>query len=139
MDSIDLSVVWSVSAILLGFQAVVLTCRAWRVAREIDMVSRGDLAWLTAADAVIAVSMLILVFGVFVLPIVVSVELDTVVHLFGLSLTRLGGYPFVLAGHYDLYHRVERFNGRPRFTFQEGVVLAVWEVIILGYLLWWWL
>jgi hypothetical protein len=136
MDSIDLSVVWSVSAILLGFQTVAFS---WRIAREIYMESRGESIWLTAADAVIAVSMLILIFGVFVLPIVAPVKLDTVVHLLGLSLIRFAGYPFVLAGHYDLYRRVERPDGRPRFTSQEGVVLAVWEVIILGYLLWWWL
>jgi hypothetical protein len=67
------------------------------------------------------------------------VEPGTALRLFGLSLVRFTGFPFVLAGHYDLYRRVGRPDGRPPFTVQESVVLAVWEVFILGYLLWWWL
>ena len=92
--------IWTVAAVLAGFQAAALR---WRINREITMEEECETTWLTLADGLVAVSFLVLVFGVFTGPIFGTVSIDLATRLFGLSLVIFSPSPFVLAGHYNLY------------------------------------
>src|SRR3712207_4958770 len=107
------------AGVLLGFQVASFT---WRVNREVD-VGEDDVTWLPVADMLNVASMLVVAIGIFVLPILTVANLEFVRLAFGLALVLFMGYPFTLAGHYDMYNIHE-----PRtwdyFPFQERVVAA---------------
>ncbi len=65
MEQINLSQLWTAAAVLAGFQ---FTALIWRISREVEMEASGEQTWLTLSDYVAAVSFLILVIGVFVIP-----------------------------------------------------------------------
>lgn len=118
------------AGVLLGFQ---ITSFTWRISREVD-VGKTDLTWLPPADMLNLASMLIVAIGVFVLPILNVANLKFMRLAFGLALLLFIGYPFALAGHYDMYNRK---TGRSMrfFPFQEKVVAACILLAIVAYLI----
>ncbi len=136
MESIALPQLWTVVAVLAGFQ---VTALYWRINRELVMEA-GGITWLTCADGFVGASFLVLVGGVFVAPMVSSVSTITVVKLFGLALVLFAPSVFVLAGHYNLYcawgKPRPRRRGRGRVTKQESVAVVVALVLLTAYITW---
>ncbi len=123
--NIQLSDVWVAAGVLLGFQ---ITSFAWRLSREVKVGESGDLTWLPPADLLNLASMLVTAIGVFALPILGLSTPDLMKDAFGLALLLFVGYPFALAGHYELYSRGTK-RSYLYFPRQERVVVAA--VVIL--------
>lgn len=123
MIDLSMSALWTVAAVVFGFQLAALS---WRITREIHMESQGQRTWLTVPDGIVMLSVLILVGGVFAAPILVDIKVGDAARLFGLSLTLFASAPVVLAGHYDLYRYQEKPKEcRNRVTPQEWCSLVV--------------
>ena len=139
MDSITLPQIWTVAAVLAGFQVTAFT---WRLNRELDM--QGETTWLTWADLLVAGSFLTLVCGVFAVPLFSpSTNTLTVAKLFGLALAIYAGSFFVLVGHYNLcgdwgvrYTWDGERCPRGRCTRQETATLTVVVALVLAYGVW---
>jgi hypothetical protein len=147
MASITLTQLWTVTAVLVGFQVASLS---WRINREVYMEAKGERTWVTWADGFVGASFLVLVGGVFAVPVVSAapvvdaVPTMTVVKLFGLALTLFTPSVFVLAGHYNLYCdwgvKYKRDGSkfpRGRVTNQEWVAVGVGLILPAAYMLWW--
>jgi hypothetical protein len=79
-------------------------------------------------------SMLVVAIGVFVLPILNVANLRFMKFAFGLALLLFIGYPFALAGHYDMYNRKTQ-RSMKYFPLQEKVVAACVLLAIVAYLI----
>lgn len=123
--------IWSAAGILIGFQVASFT---WRVSREVEVGKTGDLTWLPPADMLNLISMVTLMVGVFILPILNLADLNFAQHSFGLAVILFVGYPFALAGHYDLYNS-KTSRSYSYFPFQEKVVVLIIIILVVGYLL----
>jgi len=127
---IQLSDIWTAAGFLIGFQ---VTSFAWRVSREVKVGESNDLTWLPPADILNLISMLIASIGVFALPILGLADLNIVKYSLGLAVLMFVGYPFALAGHYDMYN-----NKTPRsylyFPFQERVVIIIVAILATAYI-----
>ena len=128
--NIELADIWTAAGVLIGFQ---VTSFVWRISREVEVGKQGDLTWLPPADILNLISMAVAMVGVFVLPILGLADLSFIRFSFGLAVLLFVGYPFALAGHYDMYN-----NKTPRsflyFPFQEKVVVAVIAILVTAYL-----
>ncbi len=124
---------WTVSAVVLGFQIAAL---AWRLKRELEMEEAGKPTWIPIPDAMVFLSMLILVGGVFLAPILGDIDANLTLRLFGLSLVILASTPVVLAGHYDLFRRKKGCRGW--VTTQEKWALTVPALFGSAYGIAWW-
>lgn len=118
------------AGVLLGFQ---ITSFTWRISREVD-VGKSDLTWLPIADMLNLASMLVVAVGVFVLPILNVANLRFMKLALGLALLLFIGYPFALAGHYDMYNG-KTVRSMKYFPFQEKVVAACILLAIVAYLI----
>jgi hypothetical protein len=128
--NIQLPDLWTAAGILLGFQ---VTSFAARVNREIAVGEKEDITWLPAADIMNLLSMLVLVVGIFILPVLGFASQEFMRYAFGLATLLFIGYPFALAGHYDMYNKKTRRSQR-YFPFQEKVVVTVIAVLAIAYL-----
>lgn len=117
------------AGVLLGFQ---ITSFTWRISREVN-IGESDPTWLPVADMLNLASMLVVVIGVFVLPILNVANLRFMKLAFGLALLLFIGYPFALAGHYDMYNR-KTTRSVKYFPFQEKVVAVCVLSAIVAYL-----
>lgn len=128
--NIQLMDIWTAAGVLLGFQA---TAFSFRVQREVDVSEkRDDLTWLPPADMVNLFSMLVLVIGVFVLPILGFVGQNFIKYSFGLAVLLFLGYPFALAGHYEMYNNAST-RSRDYFPREEKVIVAIICVLAIAY------
>ena len=92
---LTLSQLWTAAAVLAGFQ---VSAFIWRINREVAVEVEGWPTWLTLPDGIAAASFLMVVVGVFALPLSGSVaSTDTVAKLLGLAVIMFATYPFVLA------------------------------------------
>ena len=131
--SLSIADLWTAAGVLLGFQLAALL---WRLNRELYMREKRcpERTWIPDSDIVMAASMLIIVVGVFILPILDFISVQNAARLLGLSAIFLAGYPFALAGHYNLYRDVK--GPRDRRTGQELIALigvgaaAVFYVVV---------
>lgn len=123
------------AGVLLGFQ---ITAFTWRISREVKVSESPspDLTWLPVADMFNLASMLTTVFAVFLLPIFNLISINSIKHAFGLALLFFIGFPFTLAGHYELYNWNTPRSMKP-FPFQEKLVSVLVCLMILGYLAFW--
>jgi hypothetical protein len=71
--------------------------------------------------------------GVFVLPALSLITVGTAVKALGFSVLLLTGYPFALAGHYDMFRPGPR--SMAYFPWQERVVMVVLVIAATAYLL----
>jgi hypothetical protein len=99
--TIDLGSLWAAAGVLLGLQLAAFTLR---VSREIAVGGTGDSTWLPLADGVNVVSLVVTSFGVFVAPVLHLGGSGLPTMAFGLGVLLLAGYPFALAGHYDMFN-----------------------------------
>jgi hypothetical protein len=120
MDELKLTDVWTPSGLILGFQVILFS---WRLAREASVGDEGDIPWLTPADYLNLLGMLVLAFGVYLLPMTKAVSPRTAAVFCGLGVLLFVGYVFSLAAHYQLFNR-----SKPRqfvwFPAQERVVVS---------------
>ena len=134
-DNLTIFHLWTVAAVLLGFQMAAL---AWRLNREVYMEERVGITWLTLADYMVYFSILMLVGGVFVAPIFGGVPFPWAVWLLGLSLVIFAATPPVIAGHYNLYPykpRTRKPRHRNRTTAQEKRAFCIVSVVVVVYFL----
>jgi hypothetical protein len=126
---VDLGALWGAGGVLAGLQITAFTLR---ITREITVGREGDITWLPLADVLNLLSLLVTMLGVFVAPIVDLGGAAFPMKAFGASVILLAGYPFALAGHYDMYNfRTTRTMAYcPR---QERVVLVVVAAVLVGY------
>jgi len=131
---INLSDIWTVAGFLIGLQFAAFT---WRVSREIAVAERGDINWLPPADIMNLIAMVITFLGVFVLPIV-GIENPNIPRLaLVLSIVLFAGYPFALAGHYDLYTKGPRsYAYATKHEKIAVLVTIVVAIMLLGLSLW---
>lgn len=135
MSVLGLEAVWTVTAVLLGFQTVAFS---WRIQREIQMAERKEPTGLALGDYIILISITVGVVGVFIAPILGWLSVAGVVRLFGLSTLLFASSLFVLAGHYNLYGKWNNSKKRPQVTRQELIALglvALPVIVYTGYIL----
>ena len=91
------------------------------------------ITWLPLADLLNVLSLLGIMLGVFIAPILGLGGTAVPTKAFGLSALLLAGYPFALAGHYDMFNpRTSRTMAYcPR---QEQIVLSTVVVAVVVYL-----
>lgn len=126
--SIELTDIWTAAGVLIGFQ---VTSFVWRVSREVEVGKKGDLTWLPPSDILNLISMAVAMVGVFVLPILGLADLSFMRFSFGLLFV---GYPFALAGHYDMYNN-KTSRSMVYFPLQEKVVVAIITILVIAYLM----
>lgn len=127
MVSMEVSELWTVAAVLAGFQ---VSAFIWRINRELTMEKEGEITWLTWAERFLTISFLLLVCGVFLVPLLSSITPNTVAKLLGTAIVVSAVYPFVLAGHYNLYGSWGKEIPRCNVTKQERAVARVSIVLI---------
>jgi hypothetical protein len=124
---IQLADIWTAAGVLIGFQ---VTSFVWRVSREVEVGKKGYITWLPPADILNLLSMVVVVVGVFILPILDLADLNSIKLSFGLAVLLFISYPFALAGHYDMYN-----NKTPRtflyFPTQEKIVIAITTFLVI--------
>jgi len=126
---IDLSAIWSAAGFLIILQVGAF---AWRVGREITVGEKGEINWLPPADILNMVSMLIAFLGVFIFPLAGLDDENIPKISLGISIVLFAGYPFALAGHYELYTKGKR---KYRYTNRQEIIpIIVAEHIALAYL-----
>jgi hypothetical protein len=96
---------WTPTGLILGFQ---VTLFKWRLEREAEVGDKGDIPWLVPSDYISIAGMLILVFGVILLPLSGRISETTARMLFGLGILFFVGQALGLAGHYQLYNRSKK-------------------------------
>ena len=101
------------------------------------MEAKGEPTWLTLADYLVALSFLVLVFGVFAAPVFGAVTTDIAAKIFGIALILIMSSTFVLAGHDDLYCRWDKKRPRDKVTKQERTACGVSVVLVVIYVVWW--
>jgi hypothetical protein len=139
---IDISAIWTAAGIVVGFSVGAF---GFRLNREIGVRAAGEPYWLPRADFVLLLSLAIVLIGVFVLP-VLGAGNSFARYSLGWAFLLLAGYPFALAGHYDLLlgqvpERIRTKRERPQSegggypyrTAQETAVLVLLAVATLGY------
>jgi hypothetical protein len=131
MKSMEISDLWTPTGLILGFQ---MTLFSWRLKEERIVGREGDIPWLTPSDYMNILGMLILLFGIYLLPILGLIEIELAKVLFGLGLFLFVGQAIGTAGHYQLFNRT-----KPRifiwFPKQEKIALLLFSVISLIYLI----
>jgi hypothetical protein len=124
--NIELVDIWTAAGVLIGFQ---VTSFVWRVSREVDV----GITWLPPADILNLISMAVAMVGVFVFPILGLADLNFIRFSFGLAVLLFVGYPFALAGHYDMYNN-KTSRSYSYFPLQEKVVVAIITILVIAYL-----
>jgi hypothetical protein len=121
--------IWTPAIVLFGFQ---LTAFAWRMGREVAVADEGRDKWLPPADLLNMIAMSVNVIGVFIAPGSFGVSHIMAMKIFSVSLILSGAYPFVLAGHYELYSAGKR--SFDRFPKQEKIALVATTVALVAFL-----
>ena len=129
--TIPLEVMWIAAGVLFGFQ---VTSFAWRVNREITMASIDQPTWLPPADIMNLLSMVVLVVGVFIHPALGYESPEFRNYAFGLAMVLFVGYPFALAGHYELYIPNIRDQSL-YFPRQEKIVISIIALLAITYII----
>ncbi len=114
--NIEGSSLWSPAIILLGFQ---LTLLSMRIGREQKMGDAGRPVWIPLAEWLNLGSMMITVFLVIVPSLLGLSDVKFSRFCFAAAVALLGGYPFALSAHYDL------FKGNPATTASERLAVQV--------------
>jgi hypothetical protein len=133
-ESLDFGTVWTAAGVVVGFS---VTAFLYRIKREAEIRSGAPLGeglyWLPPADFALLGSLVVVLVGVFVLP-VLGAGLAFARYALGWAFLLLAGYPFALIGHYEILfgkvpektiqRRVAQ-GGFPWATEQEKGVLAI--------------
>ena len=126
--SLEFTQLWMAAGVLIGFQ---VSSFGWRISREAD-VDEAVSTWLPPADIVNLFSMMVTALGIFILPILGLINTEFSLLAFGFAMLLFVGYPFALAGHYDMFNKGPRsFDYFPR---QEKIVIAIIAIAAAAYL-----
>jgi hypothetical protein len=124
--------IWTAAGVLLGFQ---LTAFTWRLNRELEMGDRGERVWVPLADMLNLAAFVVVVGGVYVLPVLGVSDRALPRDALGLGVVMLAFYPFALLGHYELFKPPDDPDDqRPRCPGQEQIVLVVAALAVIAYL-----
>ena len=85
------------------------------------------------SDILNLISLVVLVGGVFVLPVLGFDDKRLLTYAFGLGMLLFVGYPFGLAGHYELYNKKQRTFRY--FPCQEKIAIAVITALAITYVI----
>jgi hypothetical protein len=121
--------IWIAAGVLLGVQVLFFNTR---INREIAVGEKGDITWLPPSDILNLLSMVVLIVGIFILPIF-GFDQSFPIYAFGLAMLLFMGCLFGLAGHYDMYTKTER--SYDFFPCQEKIVIAVIDVLAITYII----
>ena len=102
---IQLSTIWAAGAFLITLQLGAFT---WRISREISVAEKQDINWLPLADIINLIAIVTAFVGIYIFPIsgIKNIRIPQV--MLGLSIILFAGYPFILAGHYELFRKGKR-------------------------------
>ena len=126
---------WTVASVLAGFQ---LAAVGFRINRELRVEGKGGKTWLTLADYLVGLSLLVLVFGVFAANLFGTADDHLSGRLLGLSLVLFVGAGFVLVGHYNLYSEWRKEYPREKHRTPQEYVAFTFTLLMLGaYGVWW--
>lgn len=139
-DGLDFSTVWTAAGVVVGFS---VTAFMFRIGRESEVRTSGGRWWLPAADFVLILSLVVVLVGVFTLP-VLGASLTFARYALGWAFLLLARYPFALAGHYEILlgqvpeERWKLYKGPnavplPWLTRQEAHVLLIIGVLTFVY------
>jgi hypothetical protein len=123
-----LSTIWSAAGFLVGLQ---LGAFSWRVTREIAMEQRGEVTWLPLAEMLNLAAIVVVVVGVFLLPIGGYGSLHVPRICLGVSLILFVGHAFALVGHYELFTRGRSREPRPWLPRQELLAVGLTGFAVL--------
>jgi hypothetical protein len=129
---IQLSNIWIAAVVILGFQ---ISWFSWRVTRETKMRSEGASTWFPIADIINLLSMMLIAIGVFILPILGLIGLNIVKRIFVLAILLVVGYPFAMAGHYELFTLREARKHPDFFPSQEKLAVIIISILAIIYLI----
>lgn len=115
--------------------ALQLAALNWRLEREAAMSERGGTTWLPMAEWLNLAALVIVVFGVFVLPIGGFASARIPRALLGLSLILFVGHAFALIGHYELFTRGRTPEARGWLPRQEIVAIALTLLAAMAFLI----
>ncbi len=123
--------IWTTTGVIIGFQ---MTLFSWRLAEERKVGYAGDIPWLTPSDYMNIVGMLVLVLGVYLLPILDIIDLRLIKVFFGLGIFLFVGQAMGTAAHYQLFNRTKKreFIWFPK---QEKVVLALFAAFSFAFII----
>jgi hypothetical protein len=121
--------IWIAAGVLLGFQVASF---AARINREIAVGEQKDKTWLPPSDMLNLFSMVVLVVGVFLLPVLGFEGFMT--YAFGLAMLLFVGFAFGLAGHYDMYNK-NSVRSYHYFPYQEKIVIIIIAALAITYVI----
>lgn len=131
--AIDLASLWPAAGVLAGLQVTAFTLR---INREIAVGGRGDVTWLPVADVLNLLSLVAIMLGVFISPVLGIGGAAVPGKAFGLAVLLLVGYPFALAGHYEMFNprtsRTMTYFPRQEQIVVSAVVVAVVVYVVLA-------
>jgi hypothetical protein len=122
----NLTDLWTPTGILLGFQISLFT---WRIEREVKFRDEGKQYWLTPADFLGVVGMMVLVFGLFLLPLAGFIATSGAIDALALGVLLFAGQCLGICGHYRLFPAGKK-RGSNWFPLQEQIVVGL--VILLS-------
>lgn len=117
---IKLEHIWTASAFLIALQIGAFT---WRINREIKIGEKGGINWMPWADIINLLAVVVALLGVFILPLTGLKSFKIPKIALGLSIILFTGYPFALAGHYELFTKGKR--SMKYFPKQEGIAIII--------------
>ena len=140
----NFATVWTAAGVVVAFS---VNAFMFRIGREAQMRASGSRYWLPPADFALLGSLAVVLVGVFVLP-VLGASLAFARYALGWAFLLLAGYPFALAGHYEILRgqvpkkTLNRYtNGEdyPYAAEQEKLVLALLVILSVTYFLTIWM
>lgn len=140
--SLGFTAVWIAAGIVVGFTVTAFTFRInWESEIRTSAPPGERKYWLPPADFVLLAALVVVLIGVFVAP-VLGVGLTFARYALGFAFLLLAGYPFALAGHYDILlgevpkptmQKRAKEGDFPWVTGQEKAVLGVLAVASIAY------
>jgi hypothetical protein len=123
--------IWTPTGIILGFQ---MTLFSWRLSEEAKVGDAGDIPWLIPSDYVNILGMLVLVIGVYLLPIMNLVDIGFCKISFGFGAFLFIGQALGTAAHYQLFN-ISKKRVFVWFPKQEKIVLSCFTILSVIFLI----
>jgi hypothetical protein len=115
------SEVWSAAGVIVGLQGATI---AHRVHGRGESAGADEQTWLPPAELLSLLSMSVIIFGTFIVPVFLSASLRFARFAFGLGLLLFAGHVFALAGHYEMFNAATVRKGK-RFPLQEQIIVGI--------------
>lgn len=126
----ELKDLWIPGGLFLGFQ---VTLFKWRLEEKAGVGDRGDVPWLVPSDYVNLAGILVILFGVYLLPLSRQVNLRFATVALGLGALLFVGHVVGLAAHYQALFNSKRKREFALFPAGEKWVVAGTCVTCIAY------